>query len=373
MRLPLATWGSRPLIDLGLRLGEGTGARPRASARTERGARAAGRGHVRLGRGHRQELTAPVTELRDGLPPYLLGLRLGGRPVVVVGGGAVAARRVPALLEAGAEYAWSPRGHRLAGGPGRGRADPLGSAGIRTRRLRRRLAGLRVHGRPAANAGRRRGGRSAADLVRARRRRRGLGRLDSRRRARRATSGSACSAATRGAARRSGTRCSAACGRASSVPGTTAAAAPGVAIIGGGPGDPGLITVRGRQLLAEADVVLTDRLAPRVAARRAARRRRDHRREQDSLRPGHGPGADQRGADQPRPGGPVRGPAQGRRPVRVRPGRRGGAGLPAGGRSRHRRARRHQRGRGARQRLGAGHPPGRGPGFSRRLRPRSAR
>jgi uroporphyrin-III C-methyltransferase/precorrin-2 dehydrogenase/sirohydrochlorin ferrochelatase len=36
-----------------------------------------------------------------------------------------------------------------------------------------------------------------------------------------------------------------------------------VAIIGGGPGDPGLITVRGRQLLAEADVVLTDRLAPR--------------------------------------------------------------------------------------------------------------
>jgi uroporphyrin-III C-methyltransferase / precorrin-2 dehydrogenase / sirohydrochlorin ferrochelatase len=37
----------------------------------------------------------------------------------------------------------------------------------------------------------------------------------------------------------------------------------GVAIIGGGPGDPGLITVRGRQLLAEAEVVLTDRLAPR--------------------------------------------------------------------------------------------------------------
>jgi uroporphyrin-III C-methyltransferase / precorrin-2 dehydrogenase / sirohydrochlorin ferrochelatase len=37
----------------------------------------------------------------------------------------------------------------------------------------------------------------------------------------------------------------------------------GVAIIGGGPGDPGLITVRGRQLLAEADVVLADRLAPR--------------------------------------------------------------------------------------------------------------
>ena len=38
---------------------------------------------------------------------------------------------------------------------------------------------------------------------------------------------------------------------------------PGVALIGGGPGDPGLITVRGRQLLAEADVVVADHLAPR--------------------------------------------------------------------------------------------------------------
>src|ERR1700759_1878037 len=66
------------------------------------------------------------------MDPYLLGLRLEGRPVVVGGGGGGASRRPPALLDAGADVLlvspkvaasledlaaagrirWEPRGYR---------------------------------------------------------------------------------------------------------------------------------------------------------------------------------------------------------------------------------------------------------------------
>ena len=40
-------------------------------------------------------------------------------------------------------------------------------------------------------------------------------------------------------------------------------ACPGVVLVGGGPGDPELISVAGRKALMEADLVVADRLAPR--------------------------------------------------------------------------------------------------------------
>ena len=60
--------------------------------------------------------------------PYLLALRLDGRRVMVAGGGAVATRRVPGLLDAGADVlVVSPRDQRLAARPRGRRAGSGGS------------------------------------------------------------------------------------------------------------------------------------------------------------------------------------------------------------------------------------------------------
>jgi uroporphyrin-III C-methyltransferase / precorrin-2 dehydrogenase / sirohydrochlorin ferrochelatase len=194
---------------------------------------------------------------------YLLGLRLGGRRVVVVGGGAVATRRIPALLDAGADVVlvsptvtvsledlaaigrirWEKR--RYADGDCAGAwlvcactDDAAVNAAIATAAEQQHVWCVRADNAEASAAWTPASGR--ADDVRV-----GVLSGDPRR-----------SAAIRDAilaGLRTG-QLSARHGRGHRG---------GVAIIGGGPGDPGLITVRGRQLLAEADVVLTDRLAPR--------------------------------------------------------------------------------------------------------------
>jgi len=197
------------------------------------------------------------------MDPYLLGLRLGGRRVVVVGGGGVASRRVPALLDAGADVLvvspkvaasledlaaagrirWEARGYRPGDCAGAWLVcactdDPAVNAAVAAAAEQQLTWCVRADDAGASAAWTPASGRAGDVQV-------GVLSGDPRH-----------SAALRDAVLdglRSG-RLSARHGRGHRG---------GVAIIGGGPGDPGLITVRGRQLLAEADVVLTDRLAPR--------------------------------------------------------------------------------------------------------------
>ena len=197
------------------------------------------------------------------MDPYLLGLRLGDRRVVVVGGGGVASRRVPALLDAGAEILlvspkvaasledlaaagrirWEARGYQPGDCAGAWLVcactdDAAVNAAVTTAAETQRTWCVRADDAGASAAWTPASGRAGDVRV-------GVLSGDPRH-----------SAAIRDAVvggLQSG-ELSARHGRGRRA---------GVAIIGGGPGDPGLITVRGRQLLAEADVVLTDRLAPR--------------------------------------------------------------------------------------------------------------
>ncbi|MFI7348325.1 uroporphyrinogen-III C-methyltransferase [Streptomyces sp. NPDC049936] len=201
-------------------------------------------------------------------PAYPVGLRLTGRRVVVLGGGQVAQRRLPALIAAGAdvllvspsatasveamadagELTWERR--RYADGDLTdawyaliATSDAEANAAASAEGERRRVWCVRADDADRATAWTPASGHSAGVTV-------AVLTTDARDRDPRHT------AAIRDAVvegLRDGTL----------VAPHQRTRATGVALVGGGPGDPDLITVRGRRLLAEADVVIADRLGPR--------------------------------------------------------------------------------------------------------------
>ncbi|WP_066363555.1 uroporphyrinogen-III C-methyltransferase [Herbidospora mongoliensis] len=198
------------------------------------------------------------------MAPYLLGLRLDGRRVLVVGGGRVAQRRIPALLDAGASVTlvspsatpalddliadgrvtWERRRYQEGDVDGAWlvhacTSDRAANATIAEEAEAKRIWCVRADDKDASAAWTPASGRVGEIGVAV------TAGGDPRRAA--GIRDAVVDALRDGAidARRH---------RDKPV---------GVALVGGGPGDPGLITVRGRQLLAQADVVIADRLIPR--------------------------------------------------------------------------------------------------------------
>ena len=106
-----------------------------------------------------------------------------------------------------------------------------------------------------------------------------------------------------------------------------------VYLVGAGPGDAGLLTMRGAELLRRADVVVYDALVNRELLALAPEAAEGHLRRQTSPRPSHPAGGVEPVARRESPGRQDGRAAQGRRPVHFWTGRRGGSRAETGRRA----------------------------------------
>jgi len=197
-----------------------------------------------------------------GDPNYLVGLDLAGRRVVVVGGGTVAQRRLGLLIASDADVHVISRIVTPA-------VEAMAASGQITVELREYADGD-LDGAWYAIACTDEPDTNAAVVAEAESRRIFCVRADNARRGTAVTpataryDGMTLGVLAGGRHRRSAAVRNAVLEALQSgvVTDDSEPAAPGVALVGGGPGDPDLITVRGRRLLARANLVVADRLAP---------------------------------------------------------------------------------------------------------------